>query len=762
MSRYGQTTYPQLINQNMLRLFPYIRRYTPSILLAILLLFVQANADLTLPDYLSKIVTIGIQQGGVESSAPAALRAETYQRALLFLDAAEQAQVESAYEQVQPSDAAYADLQNQYPALNGQPVYIRKELDSAALSALEPVMARGLLTVSFLEKAQSDPQAAAMMGQGMGFDLSKLPPGMSVFDMLPQMPAAAREQMMTGIQERFAALGEALTAQMGIAAAKAEYAALGVDTAKMQNDYILRAGALMLLITLVSVAATILVGLLSARAAAGVARDLREGLFTQVSNFANAEIEKFSTASLITRATNDVTQLQMVTMMVIRMVFYAPIVGIGGLIRALNTAPSMWWIIGLMVTLLIGLIAAVFTVSLPRFQKIQKLIDNLNRVVRENLSGMMVVRAFNRQPFEEARFDRANRDLTENSLFVSRVMVILMPVMMFLMSAVSLLVIWVGANQVAQSQMQVGAMMAFMQYTMQIFFAFMFMSMMFIILPRAQVSANRIADVLETQQTIVDPPTPQRFPEPFRGEVTFDHVSFHYPDAEEDVLHDIAFTARPGQTTAFIGTTGSGKSTIVRLLPRFYDVTDGAILIDGVDIRHVRQSDLRDKIGYVPQRSNLFTGTIESNLRFGDEHASEDALLEAAGIAQVADFIQSSPEKLNTEISQGGTNVSGGQRQRLAIARALVKRAPIYIFDDSFSALDFKTDAALRRALKQHVAHSAVFLVSQRVATVKTADQIIVLDEGRIVGKGAHHELMETCDVYRDIALSQLSQEELA
>ncbi len=746
----------------MLRLFPYIRRYAPSIALAILLLFVQANADLTLPDYLSKIVTIGIQQGGVESPVPAALRAETYQRLSLLLPPEAAAQVESAYAPVQPSDAAYPDVQKRYPAADGQTVYVRKDLDSAALKALEPVMARGLLIVSFLEKAQSDPQAAAMLGQGMGFDPSKLPPGMNLFDALPQMPDAARAKMLSAFQERFDALGETLTAQMGIAAAKAEYAALGVDTVQMQNDYILRTGGLMLLVTLVSVTATILVGLLSARAAAGVARDLREGLFVRVSNFASAEIEKFSTASLITRATNDVTQLQMVTMMIIRMVFYAPIIGVGGLIRALNTAPSMWWIIALMVTVLVGIIVSVFSVTLPRFQKIQTLIDNLNRVTRENLSGMMVVRAFNRQRFEEARFDRANRDLTENSLFVSRVMVILMPVMMFLMSAVSLLVVWVGANQVAQSQMQVGAMMAFMQYAMQIFFAFMFMSMMFIILPRAQVSANRIADVLETQPTIPEPEQPRRFPEPFRGEVTFDRVSFHYPDAEEDVLHDITFTARPGETTAFIGTTGSGKSTIVRLIPRFYDASGGAILIDGVDVRSVRQSDLREKIGYVPQRSNLFTGSVESNLRFGDEDAEEADLLQAAEVAQIAEFIRSSPDGWKTEISQGGSNVSGGQRQRLAIARALVKRAPIYIFDDSFSALDFKTDAALRRALKQYVANSAVFIVSQRVATVKAADQIIVLDEGRVVGKGTHRELMETCEVYRDIALSQLSQEELA
>ncbi len=746
----------------MFRLFPYIRRYAGLILLAVLLLFVQANADLTLPDYLSKIVNIGIQQGGVESPAPQALRDQTYRRLLLFLTSEEGARVDAAYRLVEPETPDYAGVVGQYPALQGQPLYLLRPLEPAARAALEPAMARGLVTVSFLEQAERDPRRAAQLAQGMGFDLSMLPPGMSLFDVLAGLPAGQRGQMTAAIQERLAALGAGMVTQMGLAAARAEYEALGRNMAAVQSDYILRTGALMLLITLVSVIATVLVGLISARVAAGSARDLRHGLFVRVTDFAGAEIEKFSTASLITRATNDVTQLQMVTMMIIRMVFYAPIIGVGGVLRALNTAPSMWWIIALMVVVLVGIVVAAFSVTLPRFRIIQTLIDSLNRVVRENLSGVMVVRAFNREAFEERRFDRANRDLTQNALFVSRVMVIIMPVMMFLMSGVSLLVIWVGAHHVAQAQMAVGNMMAFMQYTMQVFFAFMFMSMMFIILPRASVSANRIAEVLETPLSIVDPARPRHFPEPFRGEVTFDHISFHYPDAEEDVLHDITFTARPGQTTAFIGTTGSGKSTIVRLIPRFYDVTDGAIRIDGVDIRDVPQSELRARIGYVPQRSNLFTGTIESNLRFGDEDADPEALLAAAETAQAAEFIRSSPRGLQTEIAQGGANVSGGQRQRLAIARALVKRAPIYIFDDSFSALDFKTDAALRRALRREVADSTVFIVSQRVGTVKGADQIIVLDEGRIVGKGTHRELMETCEVYRDIALSQLSQEELA
>ncbi len=746
----------------MLRLFRFIRHYTPLILGAILLLFVQANVDLLLPDYLSNIVNIGLQQGGVEGAVPDALRVATFERAQLFVTSEGSARLQASYTRVDPATADYAGYLAKYPGLSGTAVYVLNPLDQAGRDALAPLMGRALTTVSFIEQAQADPQKAAALGQSMGFDLSRLPPGANQFDVLGGLPADQRGEVTAAIQERFAALGESVVSQMGIAAARAEYQALGVDTAALQNSYILRTGGLMLLITLVSVAATILVGLISARVAAGVARDLREAIFVRVSNFASAEIEKFSTASLITRATNDITQLQMVTMMIIRMVFYAPIIGIGGMIRALDKAPSMWWIIALMVAALLAVIISVFSVTLPRFKLIQTLIDNLNRVVRENLSGMMVVRAFNQQDFEERRFDKANRDLTGNSLFVSRVMVIMMPVMMFLMSSVSILVVWVGAHQVAAARMQVGDMMAFMQYTMQIFFAFMFMSMMFIILPRASVSADRIAEVLETAPSIIEPPQPKHFPGLFSGEVAFRQVSFHYPDAEDDVLHDIDFVARPGQTTAFIGTTGSGKSTIVRLIPRFYDVTGGAILMDGVDIREVPGSELRAKIGYVPQRSNLFTGTVESNLRFGDEDAAADELLRAAEIAQVAEFINANPAGLQAEIAQGGANVSGGQRQRLAIARALVKRAPIYIFDDSFSALDYKTDAGLRRALKKTVADSVVFIVSQRVATIKSADQIIVLDEGRVVGKGTHRELMESCDVYRNIALSQLSQEELA
>jgi len=744
----------------MTRIARYLKPYTLLIVGAILLLFIQANADLALPDYMSRIVNNGIQQGGVENAVPLALRKTTLDKINLFLTKEEQNAVDAAYLLIDSHSPDYQTYLSQYPILAKEPIYVLKQLEQNQIKTLNPILSRGLLTVSFLDRILANPAQAQAMGKGLGFDLSKIPP--NFYQIFANMPAEQRAPLINAIQSRFNSMGESMISQMSISAVKAEYSALGVNTTSLQNGYILKTGGLMLLITLISVTATILVGYLAARVAAGLARDLRKAFFVRVSEFSNAEMEKFSTASLITRSTNDITQIQMVTMMMMRMVFYAPIIGIGGLIRAINTAASMWWIVAMMIVVLVGIIMSVFSLTLPRFKLIQSLIDRLNRVVRENLEGMMVVRAFNRQDFEEERFEKANRDLTRTTLFVSRVMVIMMPLMMFLMSGVSILVIWVGSHQVAQSSVQVGSMMAFMQYTMQIFFAFMFMSMMFIILPRASISADRIADVLETEPSIKDPPEPKHFPEPFQGVVEFKQVCFRYPDAEENVLDDINLIARPGETTAFIGTTGSGKSTIVNLIPRFYDVTCGAITIDGIDIRDVPQHELRSKIGYVPQKSNLFSGTIESNLLYGDENATEEELQMAAEIAQAAEFINTNPDGFQAEIAQGGINVSGGQRQRLAIARALVKKAPIYIFDESFSALDYKTDAALRRALKKYVANSTIFIVTQRVATIKNADQIIVLDEGRIVGKGKHHELMQTCEVYRNIALSQLTQEELA
>jgi ATP-binding cassette subfamily B protein len=493
-----------------------------------------------------------------------------------------------------------------------------------------------------------------------------------------------------------------------------------------------------------------------------VARDVRRDVFKKVESFSSAEFNTFSTASLITRSTNDVTQVQMVTFMVMRMVFYAPILGVGGVIRAVGKGASMSWIIAAAVLTLLTFIMIVFAVALPKFKIIQSLIDRLNLVTRENLSGMMVIRAFNKQQFEENRFDKANQDLTSTSLFVARVMVTMMPFMMLILNGLSLLIIWVGSHQVAEANMQVGDMMAFLQYTMQIVFAFLMLTMMFIFLPRAAVSGARIADVLETELTIKDPEDPKEFNEPFSSKIEFRNVSFKYPDAPDNVIHDISFTAQPGETTAFIGSTGCGKSTVINLIPRFYDVTEGEIIVDGTDVRDVMQTDLRDKIGYVPQQGTLFSGTIESNLLYADENASTEDLQEAVQIAQASEFVFENEKGFSAEIAQGGTNVSGGQKQRLAIARALVKQPPIYIFDDSFSALDFKTDSALRKALKEKTGESTVLIVTQRVATVKSADQIIVLDEGRVVGKGKHEELMGSCETYQEIATSQLSKEELS
>jgi ATP-binding cassette subfamily B protein len=733
------------------------------ILLAVVLLFVQANADLALPDYLSRIVNVGIQQNGVEDVLPVAVRQSTMDHLTLFLDDADKTLLLAQYTLVTQDSSNYAGLVETYPTLAETPVYVAGDIDPATVEALTPALSQAWLAVSAIEQVMADPSQAAAMGGGFGgFDLSKLPPGTDLFALLEQLPQAQRVQIQTRIAEQFAALGDSMVTQAAIRAVKAEYEALGMDIGRLQTDYILRVGTQMILLTLLSVAATIAVGFLAARTSAGLARDLRAAVFEKVEHFSGIEFDKFSTASLITRTTNDVTQVQMVTMMMVRMVIYAPIMGVGGVIRALGKGSGMWWLIAVAVAMLLSLIAIVFSIALPKFKSIQKLVDRLNRVAREQLTGMMVIRAFNMQAFEEERFDKANQDLTAVTLFINRVMVIMMPLMMFIMSALMLAIIWVGAHQVAAATMQVGDMMAFMQYAMQIVMAFLMMSMMFIMLPRAAVSADRIADVLETEPVIRDPETPQPLAQPVRGHVEFRDVGFRYPGAEANVLCGITFTAQPGQTTAIIGSTGSGKSTVVNLIPRFYDVTEGAIFVDGVDIREVSQHDLRDQIGYIPQRGTLFSGTIESNLRYADDDANKETLRWAVDIAQASEFIDAKPEGMAAEIAQGGGNVSGGQKQRLAIARALVKKPPIYIFDDSFSALDFKTDAALRRALKQHTGDSTILIVTQRVATVKNAEQIIVLEEGQMVGKGTHRELMETCETYKEIALSQLSMEELA
>jgi len=731
------------------------------ILLAIVLLFAQANFDLALPDYLSRIVNTGIQQGGVENAVPEAIRQSEMDRLVLFMSADEQTAVLDAYTLVDRDSPEYGSAVQDYPILKEEPVYVLKDVDAAEIKRLNPVLGKALLAVSGIERLLADASAVPEMGGDLGFDLSRIPPGMDPFTLLAQLPAAQREQMAEAVNQRFGALGERMIIQAAAGAVKAEYEALGMDAGKLQTNYILRVGGIMLLLTLLSGVCTISVGYLSARTAAGFARDVRREVFRKVEGFSSTEFASFSTASLITRSTNDITQLQMVVLIAVRMVFFAPILGIGGVIRALGKGGSMWWLIGVAVLVLVGLVVVVISIALPRFRIIQQLIDRLNLVARENLSGMMVIRAFNRQAFEEQRFDRANLDLTATSLFINRLMVIMMPLMMLIMNGLAMAIIWVGARQVAEANMQVGDMMAFIQYAMQIVMSFLMLTMLFIFLPRAAVSADRVADVLETDPVIRDPEPPKPFSSSSQGLIEFRDVAFRYPGALEDVLCSINFTAQPGQTTAFIGSTGCGKSTLVNLIPRFYDVTEGAIYVDGTDIRQVTQRDLRDRIGYIPQTGTLFSGTMESNLLYGDENASPETVREAIDIAQAADFIFATPEGLSAEIAQGGTNVSGGQKQRLAIARALVKNPPIYIFDDSFSALDFRTDSALRAALKAKTGARTVLIVTQRVSTIKNADQIIVLDEGEIVGKGRHQELMENCETYREIALSQLSLEEL-
>ncbi|MBN1658333.1 MAG: ABC transporter ATP-binding protein [Anaerolineae bacterium] len=745
----------------MKRLFKYLKPYRGMILFAVILLFAQANFDLALPDYLSRIVNVGIQQGGVEDAVPTAVRERTMDRLTMFMSDEERSAVLDAYTLVDQESPQYATTVEKYPAVKEAPVYVLKDVGQEVIDRLNPVMARAFLVVSGIEQVMEDPSKAAEMGGNLSFDLSKLPAGVDLFDLLGRLPATQRQQLTERVNEQFGSMGDNFVVQAAIAPVQAEYKALGVDTDALQNNYIVRIGGVMLLLTLLSGTATVAVGYLSAQTAAGMARDVRQALFRRVESFSAAEFSSFSTASLITRSTNDVTQVQMMVMISIRMVFYAPIMGVGGVIRAVGKGGSMWWIIAVAVLVLLGLIVIVMSIALPRFRRIQSLIDRLNLVAREHLSGMMVIRAFNRQGFEEERFDRANQELTGVMLFINRLMVIMMPLMMLIMNGLFISITWVGAHQVAQANMQVGDMMAFIQYAMQIVMSFLMLSMLFIFLPRAAVSADRIADVLETEPTILDPARPRTFGTNGAGRIEFRDVSFRYPDALSDVLHDITFTAEPGQTTAFIGSTGCGKSTLVNLIPRFYDVTEGSIYVDNTDIREVTQHDLRDRIGYIAQTGVLFSGTIESNLRYADENASEETLREAVEIAQADEFVFATPKGLDAEISQGGTNVSGGQKQRLSIARAVVKKPPIYIFDDSFSALDFRTDQALRAALKDKTGDSTVLIVTQRVSTVKNADQIIVLDEGRIVGKGTHNELMETCETYREIALSQLSMEEL-
>jgi len=742
----------------LIKLAKYLKPYSIALIIAIVLLFGQAMCDLKLPNYMSDIVNVGIQQSGIEHTAPDVLTQNGMKLMTAFMTAADRQLTESSYQGVSSSDKntsgkTFGDL---YPAA-GSSFYVKKDLDQAAMTALDDTFAIAsgtFMSVMTDLSAKSGGQSTITASSG-ALDITVLYKMQPMLDKLP-------EATITAAHEKAAGNDPILQKQIGIMLAKAFYQESGFDLGSMQTGYILGIGLMMILIALLGGIATILVVLISSKIATGVSRDLRKEVFHKVESFSNNEFDKFSTASLITRCTNDVTQIQMLLMIGIRLICYAPIMGIGGTIMAIRNSASMSWIIALAVVVLLGLIMSVIAIALPKFKAIQKLIDKLNLVSRENLSGLMVIRAFGTQQYEKNRFDIANKDLTKTTLFVSRVMVFMMPAMMLIMNGVTLLIVWVGTHQIADSMMQVGDMMAFMQYAMQIIMAFLMISMMFIFVPRAAVSADRIAEVLETEITINDPEKQKSFDQTRKGFLEFRNVCFRYHGAEEDALSDITFTAKPGQTTAIIGSTGSGKSTIAKLALRFYDVCQGQILMDGVDVREVRQEDLRNKIGYVPQKGVLLSGTIEFNLKYGKKDATDTEMENAASIAQALDFITENPEKFGSNIAQGGSNVSGGQKQRLSIARALTKKPEILIFDDSFSALDFKTDSALRKALKEHTGDSTVIIVAQRVSTIMNAEQILVLNDGRIIGSGTHRELLKSCPEYYEIASSQLSEEEMS
>jgi len=750
----------------MKTLVKYFKPYIFLLLTAIILLFIQAYTNLALPDYMSDIVNVGIQQGGITTNTPQAIRKDKMDKLLIFVNKKDSEFILSNYELFKHGSVEADEYQGLYPSIEKEDLYILKNINQDTHERLHSLLTNPWLITAGIENSQSiDLKTKGKNDTNPNNSMlafSKLPKGTDPFTFIKNLPDSGKDQLITTMDAKFTAMGPNMSVKAAAAQVKLEYSAIGINTGSIQIRYMFHIGILMLLYTLIGAAAAITTGFLAAKIAAGFARDIRYGIFDKIESFNAQEFDTFSTASLITRSTNDIMQIQMITVMLVSMAFYAPIIGIGGVIRAIGKSSSMWWIIALAVAVLLIIIAAVFKIAVPKFKLLQRLMDKLNLVSRESLSGMLVIRASNMQPHEEHRFDEVNTDLTKTMLFVNRVMVVMMPIMLLIMNGLSILIIWVGAKQVAASTMQIGDMMAFMQYAMQIVFAFLMLSMMFIMVPRAAVSAERIAEVLKTEPVIIDPLTPASYKNPFDGTVTFNNVSFRYPEAKKDALHNISFTAQKGQTTAFIGTTGSGKSTLVNLIPRFYDVTDGEIIVGGENLKNVTQHDLRAKIGFIPQKSVLFSGTVEDNLLYADKDADSENIQSAIDISQSKEIIETLSKGKKSEISQGGSNVSGGQKQRISIARALVKKAAIYIFDDSFSALDFKTDAKLRSALKMNIKESTLLIVAQRVSTIKNADQIIVLDEGEITGTGTHKELMGNCAVYREIATSQLSREELA
>lgn len=726
----------------MKHILKILKKYSFYIILIFILLFMQANCDLTLPEYTSDIVNIGIQQSGIESPVPEVIKEEEYNKLLLFMNSENKEKVNDSYVLITKDDREYLD---EYPLLNEENLYILKD-DASDL--------RSIITLPMIMVYNISQE---------NFDFSSLdfqiPEGMSIYDALKMMDEQQHDEFINKMSEKYSSDTVSLLEQTAIVYLKDEYTKIGLDVEGMQIGYIAITGLKMLGLALLSMALTIASVFLSSRVAAFFSRDLRSKVVNKVMTYSNTEFESFSTASLITRSTNDIQQIQMLIVMLLRIVFFAPIMGIGALAKV--SGNDMSWIIALAVVTIIGFVIVLFGLAMPKFNKVQKLIDKVNLVSREILSGIPVIRAFGTEKHEEKRFDNANKDLTKVNLFVNRVMTIMMPSMMFIMNGVSVLIVWIGASKIDAGTIQVGTLIAFITYTMQIIMSFLMISMVSIMVPRAFVSLKRIGEVLDKDTSIKQIDKPQKFNDELKGVVEFKDVYFRYPDAEEDVLQNISFKANPGTTTAFIGSTGSGKSTLINLIPRFFDVTGGKILIDGVDIRNANIEKLRSKIGYVPQKGTLFSGTIESNIAFGLDKIDKEKITKAAKISQSLEFIENKKDEFKSEISQGGTNVSGGQRQRLAIARAIAIDPEIYIFDDSFSALDYKTDAKLRKELSKTTKNSTIFIVAQRISTVMQADQIIVLDKGHVVGIGTHKELLKSCDIYQEIAYSQLSKEEL-
>ena len=747
----------------MFKVLLKLRKAWKSVLIVMILLVVQAMGELALPDYTSRIVNVGIQQGGVESCAPEAIREEELQNILLATD--EDNFILDKYTLLSKDDLSESDYNKyvkEYPALEKENIYILKKISKEDKEKLEDVMAKPLVMMYVIQDETKSESMRQYVISVLPVEVQSAFQNASLIDIIKAMPEEQSKQMIDNFGKQIEDTVGGMLSQSAITAVRTEYTAIGMDTDKIQSSYIWKAGFQMLGVAFLIMITGVTVMYFSSGMACKLAKYLREEVFEKVLKYSNKEFREFSTASLITRSTNDIQQIQGMIQVLFRTVVFAPIMGIGGLIRVITkSSTSMIWIIGFAILCILTVVLILFIVAMPKFKKLQVLIDKINLVAREILTGLPVIRAFNKEKSEEERFDKANLDLTKVNIFVNRVMSFMMPLLMFLMNGISLMIVWFGSKNIDSGVMQVGDMMAIIQYTMQIVMAFLMVSMISIMLPRAAVSANRINEILDQDLSIKDKDETKKFESDKKGLVEFKNVSFRYPDADMEILTDISFTAEPGKTTAIIGSTGSGKSTIVNLIPRFYDVTGGELCVDGVNIKDVSQKDLRDIIGYVPQKGVLFSGTIESNIKFADENMSDERMIKAAEIAQATEFIESKPEKYQTHISQGGTNVSGGQKQRLSIARAIASDPEIYIFDDSFSALDYKTDCVLREKLAKVTKDKTVIIVEQRINTVLNADQIITLEDGKIVGKGTHEELMENCETYRQIALSQLSEEEL-